>query len=304
MWPALAADTGGPRDEGEKVRLVVGTQMWPQGSLGVPVEPVQTLTLLGHCPWAMSSIPCWCWQQGHCKQGSPGSRGEPWDPPAQRYLTAGLDPPRRHPPRAGAGLGGTGSPVGSDFSPGSSARLPPHSCPLLLLLLAGGVCPSSGPIPGMWPSSPKAAPTPLPCTALLTPSASPGPRGVMSGETPHPPLWGTHGTVQGEGADGPPGWVWVGEGAGWVLAFSPYTTVGHPPMSCHRAALSPACLLPGSRQEGAVAPPESARSCRVPVSPPPDWACPKWLEPRTPCVPLPAPPASARAALVLPPNPG
>lgn len=39
----------------------------------------------------------------------------------------------------GAGLGvwgWAGNPIGSDFSPGSSARLPPHSCPLPLLLLA------------------------------------------------------------------------------------------------------------------------------------------------------------------------
>lgn len=180
-------------------------------------------------------------------------------------MLAGLDPPHRHPPRAGAGLGGTGSPVGSDFSPGSSARLPPHSCPLPLLLLAGGACPSSGPIPGTWPSSPKAAPTPLACTAPLTPSASPGPQGVMSGETPDPPPRAPMGPSKGRGRMG----HLLGSGRGGCkLAHLPHASVGHPLASCCRAALSPACLLAGSRQEGAVAPPELARSCRVPVSPP------------------------------------
>lgn len=229
------------------------------GSLGVLAEPVHSWQgpspcrgiahglHWGHVLGPLSMLAAGTWQAGE-----PRHRGEPWDPPAQRR--AGLDPPRRHPPRAGAGLGGTGSPVGSDFSPGSSARLPPHSCPLPLLLLAGGACSSSGPIPGTWPSSPKAAPTPPPCTALRTPSASPGPQAVMSGETPRP----TPGTAQGR--TGHP--LGSGQGgAGWVLTCLPHTAVGHPPMSCRRTALSPGCLLAGSRQEEAVAPPEPAGSC-------------------------------------------
>lgn len=196
---------------------------------------------------ATSSVPCGCWQCGRCRQGSPGSGGELWDPPARHR--AGPDPLRRHPPWAGAGLGGTGSPVGSDFSPGSSARLPPHSCPLTLLLLAGGACPYSGPIPGTWPSSPKAAPTPPPCTALLTPSASPGPRGVMSGKTsPHTP-GGASRTCKGRGADGAPPWLGQGS-AGGVLVCLPHAVVGHPPHPVAALPFPLAVYLPAPGRKG------------------------------------------------------
>lgn len=98
----------------------------------------------------------------------------------------------------------------------------------------------------------------------------------------------------------------LGSGRGGCkLAHLPHASVGHPPASCCRAALSPACLLAGSRQEGAVAPLELARSCQVPVSPATARAGgPEWPEPHTPCVPVPAPAASAGAAFMLPPDPG
>jgi len=178
------------------------------GLPGVPTELVQSRQGLSPC-WGIALGPH-PWSPVDAGSGDAAGReapavgGELWDPPARHWVLVGLDPPRHCPPQAGAGLGGTGSPVGSDFSPGSSARLPPHSCPLPLLLLAGGACPSSGPIPGTWPSLPKAAPTPPPCTAPLMPSAFPGPRGVMSGETPDPPPGAPMGHGRGGGERGTP----------------------------------------------------------------------------------------------------
>ena len=270
--------------------------MWPQG---VPAELVQSWQGPSPCRGIARGL-CWGHVLGPLLMPAAGTlqAGEPWQrggtvgSPCLAPVLAGLDPPRHRPPRAGAGLGRTGSPVGSDFSPGSSARLPPHSCPLPLLLLAGGACPSSGPIPGTWPSLPKAAPTPPPCTAPLTPSASPGPRGVMSGATPDPPPGAPMGPREGRGRTGHPLGSGSG-GAGWVLTCLPHAAVGHPPASCRCAALSPACLLAGSRQEGAVAPPEPARSCRVPVPPCQSGQVPSGqshARPVSPCpLPLPAP---------------
>lgn len=236
-----------------KVRLAVGTQMHAHRA-GLVLSG--TLTLQGFCPWGAlgprPQCPIGAGSGDAAGRIAPAARRKPRDPPAQCWVLAGLDPPHCHPPLGGGGRwpGGTGSPVGSDFSPGSSARLPPHSCPLLLLLLAGEACPSSGPTPGTWPSSPRAAPVLLPCTALRMPSASLGPRGVMSGETPKPP---TGLPRKGGGGQGT-AWAVVVGGVGRELTCSPHATVRHPsPASCHCTALSRACLLFGSRQEGAVA---------------------------------------------------
>lgn len=235
------------------------------------------------------------WPQGCCSLGSPGQLGELWGPLAQCWVLAGLDPPHCHPLWAGAGLGGTGNAVGSDFSPGSLAWLPPHSCPFPLLLLAGGTCPSSGPIPGTWPNLPKAAQTSPPCTARLMPSASPGLRGVMSGET----LGAVMRLCKGRGQTGHPLGLWQ---RGWHRGSC--ATFGHPSSSC--TTLSPGCLLPApsSRQEGAVALLETARSCLVPLPQLPELGGLEWLESHTPCVPCPAPLASARQPWWWWPQPG
>lgn len=63
----------------------------------------------------------------------------------------------------------------------------------------------------------------------------------------------------------------------------------------------PWLFTPGSRQEGAVALLETARSCLVPLLPLPELGGLKWLESHTPCVACACSTYQCRAALVVAP---
>lgn len=123
-------------------------------------------------------------------------------------------------------------------------------------------------------------------------SASPGPRGVMSGET----LGAVTRLCKGKGRGRQDTLLGSGSGGGrgaHIHYFQASVLILHYPF--------PWLFTPGSGQEGAVALLETARSCLVPL---PELGGLKWLDSLTSCVPCVCSPCQCQATLVVAPTQG